>query len=48
MSLRVAVAGKVKRNYARSRSESESEEGAESSAADAKPGDLPVPRLKSR
>ena len=48
MSLRVAVAGEVKGEDACSRSESEYEECAESSAADAKPGDLPVPRLKSR
>ena len=48
MSLRVAVRGEVKREYARSRSESESEEGAESRGADAKPGDLPMSRLKSR
>ena len=48
MNLRVAVSSEVKRNDARSRSESESEEGVESSAADAKPGDLPVLRLKSR
>ena len=48
MSLRVAVTGEAKRKYARSRSESESEEGAQSVAADAKPGDLPMSRLKSR
>ena len=48
MSLRVAVAGEVKRYEARSRSASESEEGVESSAADAKPSDLPMARLKSR
>ena len=46
MNLRVAVAGEVKRDDPRSRSESESEEGAESAAADAKPGDLPLARLK--
>ena len=47
MSLRVAVAGEVKREDARSRSESESEEGViESAVADAKPGDLPVARMK--
>ena len=48
MSLRVAVAGEVKCDDARSRSESESEEGVQSSAADAKPSDLPMARLKSR
>ena len=48
MNLRVAVAGEVKRHEPRSRSESESEEGVESSAADAKPSDLPMARLKSR
>ena len=47
MNLRVAVAGEVKRNDARSRSESESEEGAQSVAVDAKPSDLPLARLKS-
>ena len=48
MSLRVAVTGEVKGEDARSRSESEYEECAESLAADAKPGDLPMSRLKSR
>ena len=48
MNLRVAVVGKVKRNDARNRSESESEEGVQSKAADAKPSDLPLSRLKSR
>ena len=38
----------VKRHEARSRSESECEERVEYVVADAKPGDLPVPRLKSR
>ena len=47
MNLRVALSGKVKRKDARSRSESESEEGAQSDAADAKPSDLPLARLKS-
>ncbi len=47
MNLRVAVIGKVKDNDVRSRSESESEEGAQSLAADAKPSDLPLARLKS-
>ena len=47
MSLRVAVAGEVKGNHARSRSESESEQGAiESAEADAKPSDLPLARMK--
>ena len=40
--------GEVKWHEPRSRSESEPEEGVESCAADAKPGDLPVARLKSR
>ena len=48
MNLRVAVSSEVKRNDARSRSESESEEGEELLAADAKPSDLPMARLKSR
>ena len=48
MNLRVAVAGEVKGEDARSRSESEYEQCAESLAADAKPGDLPMSRLKSR
>ena len=42
MNLRVAVSGEVKRHDPRSRSESESEEGAQSDAADAKPSDLPL------
>ena len=47
MSLRVAVAGEVKRDNARSRSESESEQGViESAEADAKPSDLPLARMK--
>ena len=47
MNLRVAVAGEVKGDYARNRSESESEQGViESAVADAKPGDLPVARMK--
>ena len=41
MNLRVALHGEVKRNDARSRSESESEEGVQSCVADAKPSDLP-------
>ena len=47
MSLRVALAGEVKHMDVRSRSESESEEGAKSVGADAKPGDLPLTRLKA-
>ena len=47
MNLRVTVIGEVKRNDARSRSESESEQGVESWGADAKPSDLPLARLKS-
>ena len=46
MSLRVAVSGEVKVPEARSRSESESEQGVQSGAADAKPSDLPLARLK--
>ena len=48
MNLRVAVTSEVKPHEGRSRSESESEEGAELVAADAKPSDLPMARLKSR
>ena len=48
MNLRVTVSGKVKRHEPRSRSESESEEGVESLAVDAKPSDLPMARLKFR
>ena len=48
MSLRVAMSGKAKGEYARSRSESEPEEGVESDGADAKPSDLRMARLKSR
>ena len=49
MSLRVARTSEVKRHEARSRSESESEEGVlQLVRADAKPGDLPMARLKSR
>ena len=47
MNLRVTVIGKVKGHEARSRSESESEQGAQSLAVDAKPSDLPLARLKS-
>ena len=46
MNLRVAVAGEVKLNDQRSRSEGESEQGVESWGADAKPGDLPLARMK--
>ena len=48
MSLRVAVAGEVKHQEVRSRSESEPEEGVESAVADAKPSDLHMSRMKSR
>ena len=48
MILRVAVVGKVKRQESCSRSESESEQGVQSSEADAKPSDLPMARLKFR
>ena len=47
MNLRVAVAGEVKGQEARSRSESEPEEGVESAEADAKPRDLHLSRVKS-
>ena len=47
MNLRVTVAGEVKEQEFRSRSESESEQGVESVAADAKPSDLPLARMKS-
>ena len=47
MNLRVAVVGEVKGHEARSRSESESEQGAQSAAVDAKPSDLPLARMKS-
>jgi hypothetical protein len=46
MSLRVTVTGKVNLLKKGSRSESESEQGAESVGVDAKPGDLSVARLK--
>ena len=46
MNLRVAFAGKVKDLEIRSRSESESEQGAKSGGVDAKPSDLPLARLK--
>ena len=47
MNLRVTVSGKVNGNDARSRSESESEEGVKSDVVDAKPSDLPLARMKS-
>ena len=46
MNLRVTVTGEAKGHEARSRSESESEEGVESVGVDAKPSDLPLARLK--
>ena len=46
MSLRVTVTGEVNLLEKSSRSESESEQGAESVGVDAKLGDLPVARLK--
>lgn len=48
MTLRVTVTGKVKCLKTRSRSESESEEGVESVAVDAKLCDLPLVRVKVR
>ena len=48
MNLRVAVTGEAKRDDARTRSESEPEEGVESDGVDAKPSDLRMPRVKSR
>ena len=47
MNLRVTVAGKVKSKDARSRSESESEQGVKSAEVDAKPSDLPLARMKA-
>ena len=47
MNLRVAVTGEAKGKDAPSRSESESEQGEESVAADAKPSDLHMSRMKS-
>ena len=47
MNLLVSVFCKVKGNESRSRSESESEQGVKSEAADAKPIDLPLARMKS-
>ena len=48
MNLRVTFSGKVKDLEIRSRSESESEQGAQSVGVDAKPSDLPLVRLKVR
>ena len=47
MNLRVAVTGEVKGEDARSRSESESEQGVKSAEVDAKPSDLPLARMKA-
>ena len=47
MNLRVTVAGEVKSKDARSRSESESEQGVKSAEVDAKPSDLPLARMKA-
>ena len=46
MNLRVTFSGKVTDLEFRSRSESESEQGAKSGGVDAKPSDLPLARLK--
>ena len=46
MNLRVTVTGEAKRHEARSRSESESEQGVKSVGVDAKPSDLPLGRMK--
>ena len=48
MSLRVTVTGEVKGLEIRSRSESESEQGAQSVGVDAKLCDLPLARMKFR
>ena len=42
------MSGKAKGEYARSRSESEPEQGDKSEGVDAKPSDLPLARLKVR
>ena len=42
----VTLPGEVKLSDQRSRSEGESEQGVESWGADAKPGDLPLARMK--
>ncbi len=47
MNLRVNVSGEVKCDDARSRSESESEQGGQSDVLDAKPSDLPLARVKA-
>ena len=47
MNLRVTFPGKVKGHESCSRSESESEQGVESDAVDAKQSDLPLARMKS-
>ena len=47
MNLRVTVPGEVKSKDARSRSESESEQGVKSAEVDAKPSDLPLARMKA-
>ena len=46
MNLRVAVRSEVKAFVSRSRSESESEQGVQLRAADPKPGDLSMSRVK--
>ena len=48
MILRVTVTGEVEYDDARSRSESEPEQGVESVGVDAKPSDLHLARMKSR
>ena len=48
MNLRVAVTCEVKGRYVPSRSESEPEEGVWYVAADAKPSDLHMSRMKAR
>ena len=47
MNLRVAVTGKGNRQEARTRKETESEQGVQSLVADAKPSDLHMSRMKS-
>ena len=47
-SERVAVRGEVKAQECRSRRETESEQGVQSRAADPKPSDLSMARLKPR
>ena len=48
MILRVTVTGEVECEDARSRSESEPEQGGQSVGVDAKPSDLHLARMKSR